>query len=214
MVTVAIVSFRKLMRRALCSLLLDLPLKGGIIILFDVDTIADASERLATSRPQLLLIDCEGMAECLSYLHRIRELSPSTRCLLLTQGMDEEFEVRAASNGAWGLITKRDDPELMEQAVERVLRGEMWFSRGTLDRAVQALVGYRRPDGPALDRLTIREGEVTALLARGLQNKEIAKTLFLSENTVRKYTETIYRKLGVNSRIEVALMYYKRPVVS
>jgi DNA-binding NarL/FixJ family response regulator len=214
MVTVGIVSSRKLMRRALCSFLINLSLGGGVTISFDVDTLGDASERLTSSKPQLLLIDCEGMAECLSYLRRIRELSPLTRCLLLTQNADEEFEVRAARNGAWGMIEKGDDPELMEQVFERVLRGEMWFSRGTLDKAIQALVGYRRPEDSALDRLTMREGEVTALLARGFQNREIAKTLFLSENTVRKYTETIYRKLGVNSRLEVALMYYKRPVVS
>jgi DNA-binding NarL/FixJ family response regulator len=187
---------------------------GGVIISFDVDTFGDASERLTSSKPQLLLIDCEGMAECLSYLRGIRELSPLTRCMLLTQNTDEEFEVRAARNGAWAVIKKGDDPELMDRAIERVLRGEMWFSRGTLDKAIQALINRRIPSGTALDRLTMREGEVTALLARGFQNREIAKTLFLSENTVRKYTETIYRKLGVNSRLEVALMYHHRPAVS
>jgi DNA-binding NarL/FixJ family response regulator len=214
MVTVGIVSSRKLMRKALCSFLLNLAPGGGVIISFDVDTFGDASERLTFSKPQLLLIDCEGLAECLSYLHRIRELSPLTKCLLLTDNADEEFEVRAARNGAWAVIKKGDDPQLMEQAFERVLRGEMWFSRGTLDKAIQALVKRGLPEGTALDRLTMREGEVTALLARGFQNREIAKTLFLSENTIRKYTETIYRKLGVNSRLEVALMYHKRPTVS
>ena len=211
MVTVGIVSSRKLMRRAFCSFLTNLPLGGGITVPFDVDTLADACERLSTSNPQLLLIDCEGMAECLSYLRRVRELSPSTRCLLITQNADEEFEERAVRNGAWGLITKGDDPELLEHVFERVLNGEMWFSRETLGKAIQALVRRRHPEESVLDRLTVREGEVTALLARGLQNREIARTLFLSENTIRKYTETIYRKLGVNSRLEAALVYHKRP---
>jgi DNA-binding NarL/FixJ family response regulator len=210
MVTVGIVSSRKLMRRAFCSFLSNLPLGGGITIPFDVDTFADACERLSTLKPQLLLIDCEGMAECLSYLHRIRELSPLTRCLLLTQKADEEFEERAVRNGAWGLITNGDDPELLENVFESVLNGEMWFSRETMGKAIQALVRRRHPEESVLDRLTAREGEVTALLARGLQNREIARTLFLSENTIRKYTETIYRKLGVNSRLEAALVYHKR----
>lgn len=213
MVTVGIVSSRKLMRKALCSFLLNLAPGGGVIISFDVDTFGDASERLTSSKPQLFLIDCEGMAECLSYLHGVRELSPLTKCLLLTENADEEYEVRAARAGAWGIIMKGDDPELMEQALERVLRGEMWFSRETLGKAIQSLVRRRHPEESVLDRLTAREGEVTALLARGFQNREIAKTLFLSENTVRKYTETIYRKLGVNSRLEVALMYHQRPAV-
>jgi DNA-binding NarL/FixJ family response regulator len=214
MVTVGIVSPRRLMRRALCSFLIDLSLGSGVDISFDVDTFGDAFERLTFSKPQILLIDCEGMAECLSYLHGFRELSPLTRCLLLTENPDEEFEVRAARKGAWGLITKGDDPELMEQALERVLRGEMWFSREILGKAIQSLVRRRHPEESVLDTLTAREGEVTALLARGFQNRQIAQTLFLSENTIRKYTETIYRKLGVNSRLEVALMYHKRPAVS
>lgn len=210
MVTVGIVSSRKLMRRAFCSFLSNLPLGGGITIPFDVDTIADACGRLTITRPQLLLIDCEGLAECLSYLQRVRELSPSTKCLLLTQNADGEFEERAVRNGAWGVIAKGDDPELLEQALESVLKGEMWFSRETLGKAIQVLIKRRHPEKSVLDKLTAREGEVTALLARGLQNREIAQTLFLSENTIRKYTETIYRKLGVNSRLEAALVYYKR----
>lgn len=210
MVTVGIISCRKLVRQAFCSFLSNLTMEGGIVIPFDVDTFADACERLSTSKPQLLLIDCGGMAECLSYLQRIRELSPATKCLLLTQNADEEFEERAVRNGAWGLISQRDDPELLGQAFESVLKGEMWFSRETLGKAIQVLVRRRHPKESVLDRLTVREGEVAALLARGLHNREIAETLFLSEHTIRKYTETIYRKLGVNSRIEAVLVYYKR----
>lgn len=209
MANVGVVSCCKLIRLALCTLLLNLPAEGGVNILFDEDTFADASEHLVSHKLQLLLLDCAGIGECLTYVHRVRELSPATRCLLLTQSSDEEFELQAARNGAWGLVTRRDDPALIEEALRRVLEGEMWFSQGILGKAVQTLVGHRPPEDSALERLTAREAEVTALLARGFQNKEIAQRLFLSENTVRKYTETIYRKLGVNSRLEVALLYHR-----
>lgn len=214
MVAVGIISSRKLIRKALCSLLLNLSLENGLNILFDVDTLIDASEQIIAAKPQVLMIDCESTEACLNYVHRIRELSPSTRCLLLTQNTEEEFEVQAARSGAWGLVTIQSDPVFMRQAIERVLKGEMWFSHGILGKAVQALVHHKSSSVSPFERLTAREFEVTALLAQGFQNKEIALKLFLSENTVRKYTETIYRKLGVNSRIEVALLYHKRAVPS
>ncbi|MEJ2006818.1 MAG: response regulator transcription factor [Acidobacteriota bacterium] len=210
MVTVGIISSRKLIRRALCALLLTLSIEEGLSILFDLDTFADAWEQIIASKPQVLLIDCENMGECVGYVQRIRETSPSIRCLLLTENRVEEFEVQAARSGAWGLVTIQSDPEVMQQAIERVLKGEMSFSQGTLGKAVQALVQHKPPDLSAFGTLTAREAEVTALLAQGFQNKEIAQRLFLSENTVRRYTETIYRKLGVNSRLQVALRYHSR----
>lgn len=213
-VAIGVVSPRKLIRKALCSLLLALPLEGGLNVIFDTDTIVEATAEMISSKPQVLLIDCESMANCLNGVHRAREISPSTRCLLLTQNVAAEFEVRAVRSGAWGLITDRSDPVLVQQAIGKVVKGEMWFSHGTMAKAIEAIAQNKPSDNSPADKLTAREAEVTALLAGGLQNKEIAQRLLLSENTVRRYTETIYRKLGVNSRVEVALWYHKQAVDS
>lgn len=210
MVAVGVVSPRKLIRSALCTLLLALPMEEGLNILFDVGSFVEATERIIASKPHVLIIDCERIAGCFSYVHRVRDIAPSTRCLLLTDNAGEESELQAARSGAWGLVTETADPELVQQAIRKVVRGEMWFSHATMARTVESLREHKFPENSGLERLTAREAEVTALLAQGFQNKEIAQRLYLSENTVRRYTETIYRKLGVNSRLEVAVLYHQR----
>jgi DNA-binding NarL/FixJ family response regulator len=209
MVAVGVISPRKLIRRALCFLLLALPIGDGLVIPFDADTIADASDRIVASKPQVLLVECDSVAGFLNCIRTAKTLSPPTRCLLLADDPEEEFSVQAVRSGAWGLVTKRADPALMQQAIEKVVRGEMWFSHGTMAKAVETFVRRKPPEDSALERLTPREAEVMALLVQGYHNREIAQRLFLSENTVRRYAETIYRKLGVNSRLEVALWYQK-----
>lgn len=128
MVAVGVISSRKVIRRAICSLLLTLPLEEELFILFDVDTLANASEQMISSKPQVLLIDCDNSVEgCLNSIDRVREISPSTRCLLISENMGEEFEVRAARSGAWGLVTIRSDPGLLQQALRRIGRGKCGF---------------------------------------------------------------------------------------
>ncbi|HEX5411678.1 MAG TPA: response regulator transcription factor [Terriglobia bacterium] len=176
----------------------------------DSDTFSEAIDSIMKSKPQVLLVDCENASACFSYVKRVREVSPSTRCLLFDQGAGDDFEAQAAQGGAWGLVSERADPESLKKAIQAVLRGEMWFSPTTMARTVHSLVHHKLPESPTADKLTAREAEITALLAKGFQNKEIAQRLLISENTVRRYTETIYRKLRVNSRVEVAVWYYQR----
>lgn len=210
MVTAGIISPRRLFRKALCSLMLALPMGDNMTICLDSDTFSEALDSIMTSKPQVLLIDCENMPVSFSYVRRVREISPSTRCLLFAEKAGDEVEAQAAHNGAWGLITERADQDTLQKAIQAVLKGEMWFSPMTMARTVQSLVQHKLPDASTPDKLTAREAEITALLAKGFQNKEIAQRLLISENTVRRYTETIYRKLRVNSRVEVAVWYYQR----
>ena len=209
MAAVGIISPRRLFRTALSALLLALPVGDGLTISVNSDTFSGAVDQILASKPQVLFIDCENLPACFTYIKRIREVSPATRCLLFTARAGEEAEAQAAHNGAWGLITERADQSTLQNAIQAVLNGEMWFSPTTMARTVQSLVQHKLPGSSTPDKLTVREAEITALLAKGFQNKEIARQLFISENTVRRYTETIYRKLRVNSRVEVAVWYYQ-----
>jgi DNA-binding NarL/FixJ family response regulator len=210
MVTAGIVSSRKLIRSALCALLHTLPVDGGVSIVLDLDSIADSSEQVIDSKPQVLIIDCGCIPAPFDCVRTVRALSPSTRCLLLSDDAGMEFAAEAARIGAWGVVTERCDPVMMQRAIGKVASGEMWFSDGTLAAVVQTIVRHESPQNSAIEALTSREVEVIALLAQGYQNKEIAQRLILSVNTVRTYTETIYRKLGINSRLQAALWYRKQ----
>jgi len=208
---VGIISPRRLFRKAFCALLLALPIGDGLTICLDSDTFSEALDSIVTSKPQLLLIDCENISVCSSYVRRVTEVSQSTRCLLFDHGAGNDFEAQAAHSGAWGLISERADHDALQKAIQALLRGEMWFSPTTMARTVHNLVHHKVPEKLAADKLTAREAEITALLANGFHNREIAQRLLISENTVRRYTETIYRKLRVNSRVAVAVWYFQRP---
>lgn len=205
--TVGVICAQKLFRKALFHLLVALSLGSGLSFVVDSDTVDDASQQITTCAPDVLLIDCDGLADCFRTIRKVRELSPSTKSLLLTGVPDNAFAVQAVRSGAWGLVAKQSEPALLQQAIQTIVKGEMWFSHGTMVNALQAFVNHEPPEGLLLEKLTSREAEVLSLLAKGYHNKEIARRLFLSENTVRRYAESIYRKLGVNSRVEAALCY-------
>lgn len=206
---VGIVSKRKLIRKAFIYLLLSLSLSCKLGIAAEADNLENVAEALSAANLDVLLLDVEGVDDPLKCVRRVRELSPATKPLLLTDNADETFAVQAVRSGAWGLVTKQVEPVVLGLAIEKVADGEMWFSHGTVSMALQAFSNRGERTKSPLARLTSREMEVLFLLSKGCQNKEIASRLNLSVNTVRRYTETIYRKLGVNSRLEAVICYHR-----
>ncbi|HUZ47779.1 MAG TPA: response regulator transcription factor [Terriglobia bacterium] len=205
---IGIVSSQTLMRKGLLALLYSLSL-SSLSVVVEASTVSDASEEIIATKPAILLIDCEHCLLCFNWIRYVGGLSPSTKCLLLTDEVDEKFEVQAVRSGAWGVVSKRVDPMVMRQAIDKIARGQMWFTQEIMAKAVQTLVRRKPVQNSTLDRLTPRETEVLVLLSRGFHNKQIASRLFLSASTVRTYIEAIYRKTGVKTRVEAALRFYE-----
>ncbi len=120
-----------------------------------------------------------------------RRRFPASAVVLLsgTDAADAAAEGRA--RGAQGFIAKSVSAERMLEALRRVLDGELWFPGEALAR-------------PAI-YLTPRQVDVLSCLGQGRSNKEIARNLGMSENTVRTHIAGIFRALGVNSRTEAAI---------
>jgi len=205
--SVGIISNQQLMRKALVCLLLSLPMYGRVGAPMDFDSVDEASNALKDDRIDILLIDVDGTEDALNAVRKVRAISPLARILLLARQFDEKFAIEAVRSGAWGLMRTQSDPGLLQQAIQKISSGEMWFSHGTMSIALQAFAGRDQSKESALDRLTAREAEVLQLLARGYHNKEIASRLYVSESTVKTHMKGIYRKLGVNSRVEAVLHY-------
>lgn len=204
---IGVICEKKLVRESISRLLATLVLGSELTFAVDADTVDDAFRQMATCAPDVLVIDGDDVADCFGIIRKAKEVSPSTKSLLLTSIPDNAFAVQAARSGAWGLVAKQSDPALLQQAIQKIINGEMGFSHGTMVNALQTFVNHEQPEGSLLEKLTSREAEVLSLLAKGYRNKKIARRLYLSENTVRRYAESIYRKLGVNSRVEAVLEY-------
>ncbi|MEU0315462.1 response regulator transcription factor [Nocardioides sp. NPDC006273] len=123
----------------------------------------------------------------------LRALDPAPAVLILTT-FDRDAEVLGAIEaGAAGYLLKDVDPEVIVQGIRRAATGDMVLAP---DLATRVLKGMRSP----LPKLTDREIEVLRHLARGATNKEIARTLFVTEATVKSHLAHIFTKLDVDSR--------------
>ena len=145
----------------------------------------------------------------------VLRLRPQTRVLVLTTFDLDEYVYAAVREGASGFLTKDATPEVLADAVVAVAEGRPVMS----PRATEALLGFVREGAPrrdadsALALLSPREQDVARLLATGASNDEVARTLFLSENTVRTHVKAVLAKLGVPDRIHVVIWAYEHGVL-
>jgi len=167
----------------------------------------DGSQALALASelvPDVLILDIEmaGM-NGIEVARRLREAGSPVRVLVLSAYDDEAYILQALAQGAAGYLTKEEAEEVVAEAVRAVARGqEGWLSRS----ATAKIVRIQREQARAGERLlSDREREVLLLLARGEGNKQIARALRVSANTVKNHLANIYAKLGIHSRVEATL---------
>ncbi|NIJ86471.1 response regulator transcription factor [Xanthomonas arboricola] len=136
-------------------------------------------------------------------LQQLRARGDRTPVLLLTTFDDSDLLLRATEAGAQGFLLKDAAPEDLREAIERVARGETLLQPVSTD-PVRARYQFRDQQPPR-ETFSEREVAILRLLAGGYSNKEIARTLFLAEGTVKNYVSTILEKLGTRDRTRAVL---------
>src|SRR6266571_2069351 len=127
-------------------------------------------------------------------LETLREL---TRTLLLTASIERSEILQALQLGAWGVVLKESPPELLLKSIKAIHAGEYWVGRDSLSTWARAT---QRDYG-----LTPRELEIVSEIRSGKSNKDIAHHFSISEDTVKRHLSNIFDKLGVSSRLELAM---------
>jgi DNA-binding NarL/FixJ family response regulator len=142
---------------------------------------------------------------------RISAEVPTARIVMLTASDDEADLYEAVKNGASGYLLKDASIDEVAQAVRLVADGQSLISPSMAAKLLDEFKQLARPErAPAhVPRLTERELEVLRHVALGSNNREIARTLFISENTVKNHIRNILEKLQLHSRME-AVMYAVR----
>ncbi len=161
-------------------------------------------------RPDVLLLDVA--LHDLSGLEVLRALQASghrsTRVLLLTACEDQNKLAEAMQLGASGVVLKTTPTELLMQAIQHVLDGEIWLDSQVSAVLIRNLVTPPAPSRRSRDDLcglTPREREVAALVGQGYKYREIAAMLSISEQTVKNHLRNMFHKLGVSDRLQLAL---------
>ena len=174
----------------------------GIEVLATGSDGQDAIRLAKELAPDVIMLDIRMQPlNGLEATRRILADDPSARILLITTFQDEDYIAEALSLGCRGYILKSNIEGILP-ALSAVNSGQMVF-----DSKIVKMM--QQPAHPDLNDLTLREGEILKLVADGLNNKEIAHELFLSEGTVRNYISTLLDKLELRDRTQLAIYYFK-----
>jgi two-component system, NarL family, nitrate/nitrite response regulator NarL len=165
----------------------------------------EAVKAVRRHKPDILVLDIRmPRKDGLGVLREMKKEKLPTRVVVLTAALDEEELADAIRLGVRGLVLKELAPKLIVQCIRKVHAGELWLEKHSVSRALEKLLKREAGRNEAVQLLTTREVEIAKQVAAGLRNLEIAKSLFISEGTVKMHLHHIYQKLGVDSRTQLS----------
>ncbi len=222
MIRVMVVDDHKLFRRGLIALLAQ---EEGLEIVGEAADGVEALRRAEELQPDLVLLD-NHMPGVLGVdlLPGLREAAPGAQVLMLTVSEDEQDLTAALRGGAAGYLLKTMDGADLARALRRAHEGESVVSPEMMSKLVSALRASALPApapqvaalaavpvAPDVEAgLSPREGEILREIVQGASNKEIARRLGIAETTVKIHVQHILRKLGLSSRVQVAVWASER----
>ena len=175
---------------------------GDLEVVGEARTVAEAVTRAAELVPDVVLMDLNlPDASGVEATVRILAASPDVRVLMMTMSADDDAVVAAMRAGARGYIVKGTGRDELLHAIRTVAAGGAVFSPTVADRLGRFFTGLAVGGGREMfPQLTSRELEVLDLVARGLENRRIARELHLSDKTVRNHVSNVMAKLDVEDR--------------
>lgn len=200
-------------RRMMCEMYTQvLNRYAGLKVIGHAENVEQVIGYIKSRQIDILLLTpalAEGPSTGLLALQQIRSMTPSTKTVILIENSETHLVVPSFRAGARGVFSAASDGiKSLCRCVKKVHAGQVWANSEQLGLVMDAFsqtVPTRIVDVTGTELLTKREEEVVRLVERGLTNKDIAKELHLSEHTVRNNLFRIFDKLGVSSRVELAL---------
>ncbi|TLS45332.1 response regulator transcription factor [Streptomyces montanus] len=196
----------EVVRRGVHDLLNDEP---DITVVGEAGTVEQALVRVPALRPHVAVLDVrlpdgDGVTVC----RELRSRMPELACLMLTSFDDEEALLDSIMAGASGYVLKQIQGSDLVSAVRTVAAGQSLLDPSATTKLMARLRGEqtKEPEPDALPGLTDREREILALIGEGLTNRQIGQRLYLAEKTVKNHISRLLAKLGVERRIQAAVI--------
>ncbi|KOG33668.1 MULTISPECIES: response regulator [Streptomyces] len=204
---VFLVDDHEVVRRGLRDLIDDEP---DMEVVGEAATAEQALARGPALRPDVAVLDVrlpdvDGVAVC----RELRSRMPELACLMLTSFDDEDALLDAIMAGAAGYVLKQIKGSDLVSAVRTVATGQSMLDPATTARLMRSLrdpEAAKPPEDERIALLSERERSVLELIGEGLTNRQIAKRLYLSEKTVKNHISRLLGKLGVERRVQAAVI--------
>ena len=176
----------------------------GVTIVGETDRIGELESLLERTPCDLLLLDLQMERNALG---AIEGLAARVPVIVVTGSELSGNSLAAMRSGARAVVFKRFGVETLMDAIQTVIRGGVWMPVSVQSRLAARLRNR------AANTLSPREEEVAQYVAQGLRNAEVAKRLFISEQTVKSHLNNIFQKLGVRDRVELTLYAARMGIV-
>ena len=201
---VMLVDDHEIVRLGLMTLIND---RADMQVVGEAGDAAGALREAERLQPDVILMDIRMPGEGgIEATRQIMDRLPEMRIVMLTSFADDELLVRAISAGAVGYVLKQVGNAELLRAITAAARGEALLDPRTTARLLTRVrEADRKDNADAFRELSDREMDVLAQVARGLGNAEIGEKLNLSEKTVRNYISTMFEKLSLSNRVELAV---------
>jgi DNA-binding NarL/FixJ family response regulator len=150
----------------------------------------------------------DGQTSGFRVARELHESGRQAKVIMLLESSERSLVIESFRSGAHGVFSRDDSFEMLARCVQKVHEGQVWANSQQLQFAVEALAESAAPtivDARGASLLTKRELSLVTLVAEGLSNRDISRQLRLSEHTVRNYLFRIFNKLGVSTRLELAV---------
>ncbi|MFG2698807.1 response regulator [Kitasatospora sp. NPDC048407] len=178
-----------------------------LTVVGEAGTVAQALARVPALRPDVAILDMRlpdgnGVTVC----RELRSQMPELACLILTSFDDEEGLLDSILAGASGYVLKQVSGTDLVSAVRTVASGQSMLDPGAATRLMARLRADAAPEPSNVPQLTDREREILALIGEGLTNRQIGQRLYLAEKTVKNHISRLLAKLGVERRVQAAII--------
>jgi len=187
-----------------------LEIEADLMVIGEASNAEAAFELAVAAKPDVLLLDL-AMPETsgIQALGTMPEFTRATRVIVLAAAIDKEDMVRALVRGARGIVLKESATAVLIEAIRVVMSGRYWVVREPVADIMVTIsdlqTGIANRQAPHEFGLTEREREIVGLIVGAAGNKEVADLLGISEKTVKAHLTNIFDKLGVSSRVELAV---------
>ncbi len=189
-----------------------LELEKDIKVIGEAGDGEEAITKVQELKPDIVLLDINmPKLNGIHTLRRLKDMNNTTKVIMLTFHKDKEYLYEVINLEANGYVLKDAESNSLIKAVREVHKGNSYIHPNMTSDIVKEINNKNSKDDKK-PRLTRREYEVLTLIAEGLNNKQIARNLFISEKTVKNHVSNIFKKINVSDRTQAAIYAYRHNI--